>query len=299
MSSSTRLFCFGERLGIYLTVQSSCFSAAAVLILLFYAFIRSRRRRGSGNEDSHVSASILFWNLMLSDLLQAIGNMPSFQWMRDREVTEGALCTAQAVIKQIGINGVALSSLCIALHTFIELKLQKPVTPLVLKGAIAFIWVFVGLVVGIPNAVRRNEPTYYGDTGYWCWIKDGLSTQLLSEYVWVWASAFIMAILYGTMFRLIWQLRGGAGGVEVGARTQAYQQLFYPAVYIICVFPIALARWLKFGRRNYEPPYQVTLFASTLFALSGLFNVILYFFLRRKFTVGASAPSVPPGPLPP
>ncbi|KAJ2935161.1 hypothetical protein H1R20_g1907, partial [Candolleomyces eurysporus] len=212
MSSSARLFCFGERLGIYLTVQSSCFSAAAVVILLFYAFIRWWKRRGSQSEDTDVSASILFLNLMLADLLQAIGNMPSFQWMRDREVTEGTLCTAQAIIKQIGINGVALSSL-------------RTVTPLALKCVIAFIWVFIGLVVGIPNAVRRNEPTYYGNTGYWCWIKTGLATQLLSEYVWVWASAVIMAILYGTMSRLIWRLRGSVGGGEVGSRAQAYQQL--------------------------------------------------------------------------
>jgi hypothetical protein len=60
----------------------------------------------------------------------------------------------------------------------------------------------------------------------------------------------------------------------------------YPAVYIICVFPISLARWLRFD--GYNPPYQFTLFASALFAFSGLFNVILYFSTRREYAVGPS-----------
>ena len=88
------------------------------------------------------------------------------------------------------------------------------------KFGVAFIWIFIGLVVGIPNAVHRND-IYYGETGFCefclaysppsefgfanmckgCWIKTEFkAAQILSEYLWVWASAFIMAILYGVMF---------------------------------------------------------------------------------------------------
>ena len=63
---------------------------------------------------------------MLADLLQAIGTLPLSQffrsklfqgffpnvrWMALARVESGTLCTAQAVLKQIGIVNVSLSSL--------------------------------------------------------------------------------------------------------------------------------------------------------------------------------------------
>ncbi|RXW18065.1 hypothetical protein EST38_g7787 [Candolleomyces aberdarensis] len=273
-SSMCSGFSFDQRLGIYLSVQSACLGTA---LLRLY-------------------------------LLQAIGNLPSIRWMRHGSVSEGSLCTAQAVIKQIGINGVALSSLFIALHTFGVLVLRWKVPRHASKVGVAFIWIFIALVVGIPNAVHRND-VYYGQTGYWCWIKtDFKAAQILSEYLWVWASGFIMAILYGIMFlvmrgfliigngkgvrwarkesRVKLDLSAGDDEEERAARAMANLLLFYPAVYIICVFPNSLARWLYFS--GDEGPFQFTLFASTLFGFSGLFNVILYFSTRREYAVGPS-----------
>ena len=44
-----------------------------------------------------------------------------------------------------------------------------------------------------------------------------------------------------------------------------------------------------FGSNDgYKPPHQFTLFASALFAFSGLFNVILYFSTRKEYAVGPS-----------
>lgn len=61
----------------------------------------------------------------------------------------------------------------------------------------------------------------------------------------------------------------------------------YPAVYIVCFFPNSLSRWLWF--EGFNTPYQFTLFASTLFALSGTFNVILFFLTRPELVVGSKA----------
>lgn len=40
-------------------------------------------RRSPGRVQTEATDSSLFLNLMLADLLQAIGNMPSIKWMRD------------------------------------------------------------------------------------------------------------------------------------------------------------------------------------------------------------------------
>ncbi|RXW18068.1 hypothetical protein EST38_g7786 [Candolleomyces aberdarensis] len=304
MSSDREPFSFDQRLGIYFSLQSSCLSAAAVVTLLSYAFIRWWKRRGrSSGVDSDASGSSLFLNLMLADLVQAIANMPNIRWMR-----EGVNKPSFKLISSL----VAYSNP----YPLFVLILRWKVPRHAPEAGVAFIWIFIALVVGIPNAVHRNE-SYYGDTDYWCWVRrDFQASQLLSEYVWMWVSAFIMAILYGIMFlvmrgflivgngvrwakrqnRVKLDLSGGDDEEERAARAMANLLLFYPAVYIICVFPISLARWLRFGRGS-KPPFQFTLFASALFSFSGLFNVILYFMTRREYAVGPSisvtAPALP------
>ena len=64
----------------------------------------------------------------------------------------------------------------------------------------------------------------------------------------------------------------------------------YPAVYIVCVLPNSLSRWLWF--EGFNTPYQFTFFASTLFALSGTFNVILFFLTRPELVVGSKTDDV-------
>jgi hypothetical protein len=99
--------------------------------------------------------------------------------------------------------------------------LRWKVHPHASKVGVVLIYIFIGIVVGIPNAVHRND-VYYGDTQYCefsldplstlslalltlmptgCWIKPQYkAAQILSEYLWVWSSAIIMSILYGIMF---------------------------------------------------------------------------------------------------
>ncbi|TFK18819.1 hypothetical protein FA15DRAFT_675005 [Coprinopsis marcescibilis] len=311
------VFTFDERLGIYFAVQSSFLSAAAVSVLLVYALYRWLKRiriqRDGSRVQTDVTDSSLFLNLMLADLLQALGGMPSIRWMREGRVTEGSLCTAQAVIKQIGINGVALTSLAIAVHTFLVLVFRWRAPRHISKFLVLGVWIFTALVVSIPYAIHRNEP-YYGDTGYWCWIYYHWRTeQIVSEYLWVWTAAILMGILYGIMFfvmrgfvaiekgRVSWvgprdrikpDLDEAESEEEEENRYLANLLLFYPAVYIFCMLPNTLSRWMSFT--GYTIPNEVTLFASALFALSGMFNVILFFMTRPELVVGpGEAPASP------
>ncbi|KAI6007237.1 hypothetical protein EDD15DRAFT_2209867 [Pisolithus albus] len=59
---------------------------------------------------------------------------------------------------------------------------------------------------------------------------------------------------------------------------KAIRMLFYPLVYIIVVLPISAARFSQF--RGDRVPFAVTTFTDTLFALSGLFDMILYALTR-------------------
>ena len=69
----------------------------------------------------------------------------------------------------------------------------------------------------------------------------------------------------------------------------------YPAVFILCIIPTSVARWIYFT--GSEVPYQFTLFGSTLFAFCGMFDAILFFLTRPELVVGNSDNDTPT-PLP-
>jgi len=111
-----------------------------------------------------------------------------------------------------------------------------------------------------------------------------------------------MIILYGIMFAVIRRWFNIAYGIRSNNKPDALDieseddkkikavansLLFYPAVFICCFFPNTLSRWLYFtDKPNNSPPYQFTLFASSIYALSGVFNLILFFLTRPKIVVG-------------
>ncbi|KAF8800227.1 hypothetical protein BYT27DRAFT_7263126 [Phlegmacium glaucopus] len=307
------MFTFGQRLGIFLVIEAAFLSAASVTFILCFALYRRilytwRRKATHWQQTSDATSSGLFLNLMVADLVQAIGNMPDIRWMAEGIVSPGSLCTGQAVLKQVGIVGVAMTSLAIALHTFTILVLRWRGPPKLPTYAIISIWAFVALVIGSANATHRDE-VYYGPTGYWCWILPKYKAeQIVTEYLWVWLSGLSMIILYGIMFAVIrgwfiidhgihWYNKSYRGALNLESdddkriKAVANSMLYYPAVYIVCVFPNTLARWLAFSDAN-PPPYQFTLFANAIYGLSGMFNLILFLVTRPRVVVGPTLPKL-------
>ncbi|PPQ98708.1 hypothetical protein CVT24_003416 [Panaeolus cyanescens] len=255
--------------------------------------------------------SSLFVNLMLADLIQAIAIYPNVKWMLNGEITTGSLCTAQAALKQIGIVGVSLSSLMIAIHTFVVLVLRWRVSRLASALMVAAIWVCMAIIIGVPNIVHRNQ-SYYGKAGYWCWIRDDFPTErIVAEYLWVWTAGLSMILLYGAMFLVVrkWFIiengihwhktynqpegtvkptvpKGDGHSMEEDRKTRviANSLLYYPLVYIICVIPNSACRWAAF--QGASVPYQLTLAANSIYNLSGTLNLVLFLVTRPQLVVG-------------
>jgi hypothetical protein len=60
---------------------------------------------------------------------------------------------------------------------------------------------------------------------------------------------------------------------------------------MVCILPNSILRLLAFGHSKI--PYQATLFANTLFSLSGMFNAVLFFFTRPNLVVGVGPSDTP------
>ncbi|KAJ3779096.1 hypothetical protein FB446DRAFT_710994, partial [Lentinula raphanica] len=311
MADQEGTFSFGTRLGLAFTVQSACCSALMVSGLLSYilysAIVIKRGATRTWKVSTHVHC--YFVNLLIFDLIQAIGGVIDVKWVAQASVTEGSLCTAQGILKQMGDVGVALSSAVIALHTFCVLVLRRNVPPRVAVATLILIWVFIALIIGLSVGTHKGKD-YYGDTEYWCWITGQYGFQRIAlEYFWLWLAACINLVCYGIMalvvkgvlvvdglrFRYIgWKGTASQGRLgllqnvdksvtgadRVQANAIAMRMLFYPLIYILAVTPITVVRFMAFS--GSEVPFPATAFASITFSSSGVFNVILFALTRPK-----------------
>ncbi|KAG2120758.1 uncharacterized protein F5147DRAFT_647191 [Suillus discolor] len=303
-------FDFDDRLGLVFIVEAATLSVLAITTLLAYITTYPRpisiapsqfewvpTRRWS--TDTHVH--YYFLNLMIFDLIQAIGGMFNIVWIDAAEIYPGTICTVQGIIiLEVEPESANLPQLSqtIALHTMQVLILRWSTPP---KGALlgsAIIWMIVGLMVGIPNIIIDD---FYGPTGHWCWIERNNFQRMGLQYMWMWFAAFITIVVYIFLalvvkrivsidgYKIRWtsseirsitpsdgsdpRQRGDEGAI-------ALRMLFYPAVYIITVLPITAARFTEFHTQNV--PWGVTAWADTLLLLSGFFNTILYTLTRPK-----------------
>ncbi|KAF5374837.1 hypothetical protein D9758_000391 [Tetrapyrgos nigripes] len=163
-------FDFGVRLGLVLIGEAACVSALTVGLLLLYILYSSVTLKGFHVNTTcswRVSTQIHYYfiNLLVSDLIQAVGGIIDIKWALEATVQEGVLCTAQGILKQMGDVGVALTSLAITIHTFSVLVLRLYSKPRTVLLVIAAIWLFMVLIVTIGLAAHRRQD-YYGATQY-------------------------------------------------------------------------------------------------------------------------------------
>ncbi|KAG2350245.1 hypothetical protein BDR05DRAFT_954341 [Suillus weaverae] len=293
-------FNFDDRLGLVFIVEAAVLSVLAITSLLAYITYSAvtirmgATRRWSTDTRIHY----YFLNLMLFDLIQAIGGMFNIAWISAAGIYPGTICTVQGAFKHVGNTGAAFSTITIALHTMQVLVLRWGTPPKAALLGTAIIWLIVALMVGIPNILIDH---FYGPTGHWCWIERNNFQRIGLQYMWMWLAAFITIVVYIFLalvvkriisidgHRIRWtspetrsvtpsegsdpQQRGDEGAI-------ALRMLFYPAVYIVTVLPITAARFTQFHTQ--KVPWGVTAWADTLLLLSGFFNTILYTLTRPK-----------------
>ncbi|KAK0441924.1 hypothetical protein EV421DRAFT_1904510 [Armillaria borealis] len=284
--TSSSPFDFGTRLGLVFVVEVASLSATAVVSLLAFICYSAVKAQSRGLHSWAVSTHIHYYfvNLLACDLIQAIGGIMDIRWIAEANVTEGPFCTAQGIFKQLGDLGVALSIMSIAIHTFLVLVFRCYSQPKVAPLVVALIWTFLGLAVGVSLAKHHGE-RFYGSTTYWCWITTNYRTEQSGS------TLVLKGILLVDGYKIRLRRRSDASDVnsdideKIGmshsvqrSNAIAMQMLFYPAVYLVAIFPMSLVRWLSFYK--IPVPFIATAFASILFSSSGILNVTLFTLTR-------------------
>ncbi|KAI6149668.1 hypothetical protein BKA82DRAFT_161481 [Pisolithus tinctorius] len=280
---------------VFIVVASAVSALAVGGVLLYIAYSAVTIKRDASRRwstDTHIH--YYFLHLMILDFIQTIGGLLSIKWIVEENLYPGAFCTAQGFFTHVGDIGVALSTTAIALHILQVLVLEWRSPPKFALFILAIIWLAILILVIVPNVTQHN---IYGPTGYWCWIDESTMEQIGLDYIWMWLAAVLNIISYLLLAlvirrpvpvdgdRFCWRgererisIQDRAGAPAESAR--AIQMLFYPLVYIIVVLPISAARFSEF--KGHTVPFAVTIFTDTLFALSGLFDTILYAFTRPR-----------------
>ncbi|TCD64732.1 hypothetical protein EIP91_003688 [Steccherinum ochraceum] len=292
----------GEAAGVKFLVAVSVFSFLAVLGLLASIGLSAWNTRKSVNPymfvRSHSCAYLV--SMLVCDLLGvAIGSLMNSAWTKNMSVKFGTTCVAQGVIKHIADVGPAVWSLVIAMHTFWVLFLRLDASKKMFIATFAGGWtlVFILVLAGPAIVDVKNNGSFYGISGHWCWIADGYPVaRIMTDYFWMFFSAITCFVLYGMILLKLrgnittsgWKIKfslhksddpESPDGSDHQLKVMAKQMLLYPIAYTIIILPIACCRFVEWSGKDVS--WGGTVFSDSVYLMSGLVNVILFIFTRR------------------
>jgi hypothetical protein len=294
----------GDSIGLTIVVQAGLVSLIAILyvviIILRNVIWRIRQLRRERLRIFHQPMDLLMqFSLFLADALQAIGGVLDLKWISDGKVEVGAFCDAQGIIQNVGETAVAMTTLLIAIFTFIGVWTGTNVSSMHLTRAVlAGVWLFIGLVVVIGNTVNHDpSKPFQSPTPYWCWVSQNYMTwRILGEYLWFWITLGFSFLVYIPLYLWIrgnivihdpqwwkfhFQHSNKLDPTLPARRRQSLVMAAYPFVYCLNILPLSVVRWIgfqreaKYGIDKANIPAAATFAVTSIYGLSGFLNVIL------------------------
>ncbi|GAA5901595.1 uncharacterized protein JCM6883_000271 [Sporobolomyces salmoneus] len=246
-----------------------------------------RQERRMGNKAIRFLASthgLLFMDLLLGDLLQAIGFSLNFSWYRHQGLPPSdnptTLCTTQAVLIQVGDTASAFSSLIISLNLFTVIVLSRQPSVKFLWCVMVLQWIVVAILAGIgPRWLERAGMPFYADAGSWCWISPEYSdARLWLHYFFVFVIAFVDLVLYSLIaLYLALQSRRTSSKIPLSISSISGVAKIMPLFgisYIVTILPLSAYRAASMAGHRWSPNAQLA--AGFVFTLSGFVNCLIY-----------------------
>ncbi|PBK73567.1 hypothetical protein ARMSODRAFT_952659 [Armillaria solidipes] len=301
-ASDPSLHCLtrGQSIGLTIVAESGFVSLFAVLFvfgIIFRNALHHVRKKAVKDWDFlQEPMDVFMLSLFFADLIQALGAVLDIKWINEGKVETGPFCTAQGIIQQLGETGVAITTLIIALYTFIVVRWRKGVDAIIISKLVTLtVWAFIIIMIIVGNTTRG--PNYEEPTPYWCWIGENhTALRIIGEYVWFWITLGASFLVY--IFLFLWS-RGNIAfddkswwkftfhsrpdkpesQEEKARRRNSLNMIAYPVVYSILVLPLSVVRWITFNGKN-QLGSEANLIVISIYGLSGMMNVILLLVTR-------------------
>jgi len=238
-----------------------------------------------------------FISLLTANVIQASATTLGARWLVEGSVEAGYYCSLQGALKNAGNVAMAVWSFVMAAHVFSILFLRRGTRYVTCVIVLVVGWLFVALIVSIgPLAIQKQgKGSYFGPSGYWCWITDDYPTeQLFLEYFIEFVSAGLSFFLYTAILLRVrgnlividgkwclrfvprgerWQLAISRDVTDSSMMQVAARMVWHPLAYSILLLPVTIARFTAFGGHNV--PFWATIVSDFIFNLQGIVNVIL------------------------
>ncbi|KAJ4415616.1 hypothetical protein N0V82_007250 [Gnomoniopsis sp. IMI 355080] len=243
--------------------------------------------------------SILVYNLLLADMLEAIAYGMSIRWVvADGIFAPSPWCWAQGWFGSTSNLAASLFLSAISINSFLTIVLGYRMPKWGLYACIGAIWAFVFLVnaAGVLQAENGHFRTASGESYFmranvWCWISSEYNSwRLWSHYAWIIVSVALSLSLYIAIYTVLFIQKRNCRHLpkkkfftpytarlesEVPTRS-GYHPAFlaYPFVYLLCITPLVIGRITIIMGKDLGIHYFA--FAGSLLAAHGLLNSILW-----------------------
>jgi len=292
--------CFvqGEIIGMTVVTCTAFISLFAVLYFFLRVLINVISASKTRPKRSLVSnpMDVYMLSLFAANLLHAVGDAINIKWLHNGKSFQGTACTAQGVLQGMASSAVALSTLVIAVHTFITVFRPKSSPSLFASQvAVVCLWALVIVITGAISGIHRAQQDYfYVPSPEWCWINEAssyLRFKFPEEYIWLWTALVVSIATYVPLS--IWSFKH----LEPSYRRQvAMLMLLYPVVYSVLVIPETVVRWLEFGH-TVHIKYPATLAVQAIFDLNGFIDVVVFLSTRRGLLLFDTEEVTDPGSM--
>ncbi|KAK0469916.1 uncharacterized protein EV420DRAFT_1257051, partial [Desarmillaria tabescens] len=237
--------------------------------------------------------------LLIANMFNSAAGLMGLPFLLARRITEGGLCTTQAMLMQFGNVSTAYFTVSIAVHTFNSLVLRKRQSAVIYSMVISLGWILAGFIAALPLALPQRNGPIYGQYNLTCGVRDKYPVpQFLLHLLPIFIASFFSAVLYSLIFLVLRGTLVIKGGVKIylnpserwnGQSGENYHRFiasvarsmlwwdFYHhfSSYCVVLIPYSVTKLLILS--GFSVPFQALIFAYVCWFLLGVINVGLLF----------------------
>ncbi|KAE9961234.1 hypothetical protein BLS_003054 [Venturia inaequalis] len=226
----------------------------------------------------------LIYNLLLSDIQQALGFMLSAHWLSINSIDVGTgTCWAQGWLLLTGDFGSGVWSFAIGLHTFAVVIFGFKLSNKCFAACVVLCWLLTYGLAVVPVAFH---PHVFVRAVSWCWIDPKYPAMRISlHYAWIFffevgTVAVYLSIIFALRRRIKQNFYRSAERTR-NARDAANLMAFYPIIYVVCTLPLAMLRTFSMFHKHVKIDAAWYCFAGAITTSNGWCDVLLYSLTRR------------------
>ncbi|KAK0450064.1 hypothetical protein EV421DRAFT_1990174 [Armillaria borealis] len=285
-------------------VLSTVALLSIILRLAWLCILRVTRRKNITQSREYV-----FFNtqlgyyaacLLIANMFNSAAGLMGLPFLLARRITEGGLCTTQALFMQFGNVSTAYFTVSIAVHTFNSLVLRKRQAAVIYSMVISLGWILAAFIAALPLALPQRNGPIYGQYNLTCGVRDKYPVpQFLLHLLPIFIASFFSAVLYSLIFLVLRGTLVIKGGVRLnlnpsgrwsGQSDENYHRFIagiarsmYPVAYCVVLIPYSVTKLLILS--GFSVPFQVLIFAYVCWYLLGkCFRVVNVGLLFNTFS---------------